>query len=139
MLTCMPASSAELVMGLAELWLCCAQVLEEVAEWVKVFDEVNVATALHRLAKLQPPGTAGPQSPVLRSAAFQLLVEACQRLVPRFEAQAVSNTMWGERFLGSMLLSSAVARCLLAALNARYLSFARCGRRLCTKLWQLWR
>ena len=57
MLTCMPASSAELVMGLAELWLCCAQVLEEVAEWVK----------------------------------------------------------------------------------ARYLSFARCGRRLCTKLWQLWR
>ena len=71
----------------AQLRLCCAQVLEEVAEWVKVFDEVNVATALHRLAKLQPPGTAGPQSPVLRSAAFQLLVEACQRLVPRFEAQ----------------------------------------------------
>ena len=44
------------------------------AEWVKVFDEVNVATALHRLAKLQPPGTAGPQSPVLRAASFQLLV-----------------------------------------------------------------
>ena len=64
---------------------------------MKVFDEVNVATALHRLAKLQPPGTSGPQSPVLRSAAFQLLVEACQRLVPRFEAQAVSNTLWGER------------------------------------------
>ncbi len=69
--------------------------LDEVAEWVKVFDEVNVATALHRLAKLQPPGTAGPQSPVLRSASFQLLVDACQRLVPRFEAQAVSNTLWG--------------------------------------------
>ena len=65
-------------------------------EWVHAFDEVNVATALHRLAKLQPPGTAGPQSPVLRSGAFQLLVEACQRLVPRFEAQAVSNTLWGE-------------------------------------------
>ena len=72
------------------------QVLEEVGEWVHAFDEVNVATALHRLAKLQPPGTAGPQSPVLRSGAFQLLVEACQRLVPRFEAQAVSNTLWGE-------------------------------------------
>ena len=71
------------------------QILDEVAEWVKVFDEVNVATALHRLAKLQPPGTAGPQSPVLRSAAFQLLIEASQRLVPRFEAQAVSNTLWG--------------------------------------------
>ena len=54
-----------------------------------------MATALHRLAKLQPPGTAGPQSPVLRSASFQLLVEASQRLVPRFEAQAVSNTLWG--------------------------------------------
>ena len=62
---------------------------------MKAFDEVNVATALHRLAKLQPPGTAGPQSPVLRSASFQLLVEASQRLVPRFEAQAVSNTLWG--------------------------------------------
>lgn len=73
----------------------CAQILDEVAEWVKVFDEVNVATALHRLAKLQPPGTAGPQSPVLRSTSFQLLVEASQRLVPRFEAQAVSNTLWG--------------------------------------------
>jgi hypothetical protein len=80
----------------ASLALCAvSQVLEEAREWVKVFDEVNVATALHRLAKLQPPGTAGPQSPVLRSAAFQLLVDACQRLVPRFEAQAVSNTLWG--------------------------------------------
>ncbi|CAL5220538.1 g2573 [Coccomyxa viridis] len=76
------------------------QVLEEVGEWVHAFDEVNVATALHRLAKLQPPGTAGPQSPVLRSGAFQLLVEACQRLVPRFEAQAVSNTLWAFATLG---------------------------------------
>ncbi|BDA49701.1 probable RAP domain-containing protein, chloroplastic [Coccomyxa sp. Obi] len=76
------------------------QILDEVAEWVKVFDEVNVATALHRLAKLQPPGTAGPQSPVLRSASFQLLVEASQRLVPRFEAQAVSNTLWAFATLG---------------------------------------
>jgi hypothetical protein len=79
-------------------WRCLAQILDEVNEWVKVFDEVNVATALHRLAKLQPPGTAGPQSPVLRSASFQLLVDACQRLVPRFEAQAVSNTLWGARW-----------------------------------------
>lgn len=60
-----------------------------------------MATALHRLAKLQPPGTAGPQSPVLRSASFQLLVEASQRLVPRFEAQAVSNTLWGARALSA--------------------------------------
>lgn len=80
---------------------------------MKVFDEVNVATALHRLAKLQPPGTAGPQSPVLRSAAFQLLVEACQRLVPRFEAQAVSNTLWGEsadqlRILGALMFVGGV-------------------------------
>ena len=82
---------------------------------MKVFDEVNVATALHRLAKLQPPGTAGPQSPVLRSAAFQLLVEACQRLVPRFEAQAVSNTLWGEsadypRILGALIFVTAFAQ-----------------------------
>ena len=92
----------------------CLQILDEVNEWVKVFDEVNVATALHRLAKLQPPGTAGPQSPVLRSGSFQLLVDACQRLVPRFEAQAVSNTLWGEAPHTSPSRYLAAQRCSMA-------------------------
>ena len=66
-----------------------------VGESVALFDEVNVATALHRLAKLQPPGTSGPQSPIVYADQFQALVEAVQRLLDRFEAQAISNTLWG--------------------------------------------
>ena len=71
------------------------QVLDVVGESVALFDEVNVATALHRLAKLQPPGTSGPQSPIVYADQFQALVEAVQRLLDRFEAQAISNTLWG--------------------------------------------
>ncbi|KAK9840626.1 hypothetical protein WJX81_005387 [Elliptochloris bilobata] len=70
------------------------QVLDVVGESVALFDEVNVATALHRLAKLQPPGTSGPQSPIVYADQFQALVEAVQRLLDRFEAQAISNTLW---------------------------------------------
>ena len=61
-----------------------------------MFDEVNVATALHRLAKLQPPGPSGQSSPIVFADQFQQLVSAVSRLLHRFEAQAVSNTMWGE-------------------------------------------
>lgn len=79
---------------LQNLWAT-AQVLDVVGESVALFDEVNVATALHRLAKLQPPGTSGPQSPIVYADQFQALVEAVQRLLDRFEAQAISNTLWG--------------------------------------------
>lgn len=84
------------VRALADWWFsACAQVLDVVGESVALFDEVNVATALHRLAKLQPPGTSGPQSPIVYADQFQALVEAVQRLLDRFEAQAISNTLWG--------------------------------------------
>lgn len=72
------------------------QVLDVVADSVGVFDEVNVATALHRLAKLQPPNSTGQASPVIYADHFQQLVIAIQRQLHRFEAQAVSNTLWGE-------------------------------------------
>lgn len=72
-----------------------AQVLDCVSQHVHVFDEVNVATALHRLAKLQPPGPSGQSSPIVYADQFQQLVAAVSRLLHRFEAQAVSNTMWG--------------------------------------------
>ncbi len=72
------------------------QVLDIVAESVDNFDEVNVATALHRLAKLQPPNNSGQQSPIVYTEQFQKLVFAIKRLLHRFEAQAVSNTMWGK-------------------------------------------
>lgn len=72
------------------------QILDIVAESVNVFDEVNVATALHRLAKLQPPTTAGQASPVIYADHFQQLVLAIKRQLQRFEAQAVSNTLWGK-------------------------------------------
>ena len=73
------------------------QVLDVVADSVAIFDEVNVATALHRLAKLQPPNTAGGQpSPVVYADHFQQLVVAIKRQLDCFEAQAVSNTLWGK-------------------------------------------
>ena len=73
-----------------------AQVLDVVAESVGCFDEVNVATALHRLAKLQPPNSGGQASPVIYADHFQQLVVAIKRQLHRFEAQAVSNTLWGK-------------------------------------------
>jgi hypothetical protein len=73
-----------------------AQVLDCVGQSVQMFDEVNVATALHRLAKLQPPGPGSHPSPIIYADQFQQLVAAVGRLLPQFEAQAVSNTMWGE-------------------------------------------
>ena len=72
------------------------QVLDCVSQNVHVFDEVNVATALHRLAKLQPPGPSSHPSPIVYADQFQQLVAAVSRLLHRFEAQAVSNTMWGD-------------------------------------------
>jgi hypothetical protein len=65
-----------------------------------MFDEVNVATALHRLAKLQPPqGSAGPAA-LFSSEPFVRLVAAAATLLPRFGAQAVSNTLWAFATLG---------------------------------------
>ena len=72
------------------------QVLDVVAESVGCFDEVNVATALHRLAKLQPPNSGGQASLIIYADHFQQLVLAIKRQLHCFEAQAVSNTLWGE-------------------------------------------
>ena len=85
------------------------QVLDCVADSVHYFDEVNVATALHRLAKLQPPSPSGQPCPVIYADQFQQLVLAIKRLLPRFEAQAVSNTMWG-----ALLPSVALSLCVHA-------------------------
>ena len=63
---------------------------------VHLFDEVNVATALHRLAKLQPPMGTGGAAQLFASEPFQRLVAAVSTLLPRFGSQAVSNTLWGE-------------------------------------------
>lgn len=72
------------------------QVLDCIADSVQYFDEVNVATALHRLAKLQPPSHAGQTNPVIFAPQFHQLVASVRKLLDRFEAQAISNTMWGE-------------------------------------------
>jgi len=92
--------------------MCLVQVLDCVGQSVQMFDEVNVATALHRLAKLQPPSHGSHPSPIIYADQFQQLVGAVGRLLPQFEAQAVSNTMWGEppgyRSLSSTLLAASV-------------------------------
>lgn len=74
-----------------------SQVLDIVAGSISAFDEVNVATALHRLAKLQTPecGQAS-HKPVVHSEPFQQLITAIKRHLHRYEAQAISNTLWGE-------------------------------------------
>ena len=78
------------------------------AESVDHFDEVNVATALHRLAKLQPPNNSGQQSPIVYAEQFKQLIAAIKRLLHRFEAQAVSNTMWGMSLMAHGLGSDAL-------------------------------
>ncbi|KAK9819771.1 hypothetical protein WJX72_002182 [[Myrmecia] bisecta] len=70
------------------------QVLDVIADSVQHFDEVNVATSLHRLAKLQPNTGSNQCSALVYTPQFQQLVAAIKRLLHRFEAQAVSNTMW---------------------------------------------
>ena len=76
------------------------QILDIIAQSVRQFDEVNVATALHRLAKLQPPNLSNHPPAVIYTNQFQQLIYAIQTLLDRFEAQAVSNTMWAFATLG---------------------------------------
>ncbi len=76
------------------------QILDIIAEFVHQFDEVNVATALHRLAKLQPPNLSNQPPSIIYTNQFQQLIYAIKTLLDRFEAQAVSNTMWAFATLG---------------------------------------
>lgn len=76
------------------------QILDIIAEAVHQFDEVNVATALHRLAKLQPPNLSNQPPSIIYTNQFQQLLFAIKALLDRFEAQAVSNTMWAFATLG---------------------------------------
>ena len=76
------------------------QILDIIAECVHQFDEVNVATALHRLAKLQPPNLSNQPPSIIYTNQFQQLIYAIKTLLDRFEAQAVSNTLWAFATLG---------------------------------------
>ena len=76
------------------------QILDIIAESVHHFDEVNVATALHRLAKLQPPNPSNHPPAIIYTNQFQQLIYAIKTLLDRFEAQAVSNTLWAFATLG---------------------------------------
>ena len=69
------------------------QVLDIITDSVHNFDEVNVATALHRLAKLQPPNQSHQSPSIVYTNQFQQLIYATRTLLSRFEAQAVSNTV----------------------------------------------
>lgn len=76
------------------------QILDIISDAVHQFDEVNVATALHRLAKLQPPNMSNQPPAIVYTNQFQQLIYAIKALLERFEAQAVSNTMWAFATLG---------------------------------------
>jgi hypothetical protein len=76
------------------------QVLDCISDSVHQFDEVNVATALHRLAKLQPPNLSHQPPSIIYTNQFQQICYAIRTLLDRFEAQAVSNTLWAFATLG---------------------------------------
>lgn len=76
------------------------QILDIISDSVHQFDEVNVATALHRLAKLQPPNLSNHPPAIIYTNQFQQLIYAIKILLHRFEAQAVSNTLWAFATLG---------------------------------------
>lgn len=76
------------------------QILDIIADAIHQFDEVNLATALHRLAKLQPPNMSNQPPAIVYTNQFQQLIYAIKALLERFEAQAVSNTMWAFATLG---------------------------------------
>ena len=76
------------------------QILDIIADSVHQFDEVNVATALHRLAKLQPPNLSNQPPSIIYTNQFQQLIYAIKTLLDRCEAQAVSNTLWAFATLG---------------------------------------
>lgn len=77
------------------------QLLEIIAESSAYFDEVNVATALHRLARLHCTASGNNAAAVIvNTEQFKLLLDAISKLMPRFEAQAVSNTAWALATLG---------------------------------------
>lgn len=76
------------------------QILDIFSDAVHQFDEVNVATALHRLAKLQPPNMSNQPPAIVYTNQFQQLIHAIKALLDCFEAQAVSNTMWAFATLG---------------------------------------
>jgi hypothetical protein len=77
-----------------------AQVLEVISTDVALFDQVNLATALHRLAKLHISNSVNYSSVIIASEQFKQLTMAVRQLLPRFEAQAVSNTIWAIATLG---------------------------------------
>ena len=63
------------------------QVLDTIADSAAYFDEVNVATALHRLAKLHSMHASGAAALIVNSPQFKLLLGQIQRLLPYFEVQ----------------------------------------------------
>lgn len=53
------------------------------------FDEVNVATALHRLAKLHSLQASGAAALIVNSPHFKQLLSQIQRLLPYFEVRSL--------------------------------------------------
>lgn len=77
------------------------QLLDIIAESSIYFDEVNVATALHRLARLHcTASNSNAAAVIVNTDQFKVLLSAIAKLLPRFEAQAVSNTAWALATLG---------------------------------------
>ena len=61
------------------------------------FDEVNAATACHRLAKVPRSYRTGPS---IHDRRVQTLFRALIRLAPSMQRQCVANTLWALATLG---------------------------------------
>jgi len=59
--------------------------------------QVNVATAVHRLAKLHSMHTSGAAATIVNSAQFRVLLGHVQRLLPYFEVCSLRapQRLWG--------------------------------------------
>lgn len=86
------------------------QVLLICAKRLALFDEINVATALHRVAKL------GAGRKILRDARFHWVLEKAVDIVRSVDPQALSNLSWSFatiKVYDAPLLSALAARARL--------------------------
>ena len=82
----------------------------EIVELVRVtdldiFDEVNCATAIHRIAKL-----ARKARVQLTEAGLKRLLDLLETKVDKFKPQAVANTLWAYATMGLTPSSSTMAK-----------------------------
>ncbi|CAG9463319.1 unnamed protein product [Pedinophyceae sp. YPF-701] len=111
-------------------------VLEVAAQHMDGFDEVNVATALHRLGKLARPRRAGRT--VRSDPVFARLLGHVRRRAPAMSERQLSNILWGLAALGWGERDDDDARVVEDVLGALRGKVGECGQQeLANVVWAL--